>query len=70
LDPRHPRAAPWAFEWRAFGPARAGKNAAERGGGFRAEARGWKLALYLLLINLPFGIVTALVARVIIGERP
>lgn len=29
-----------------------------------------RFALYLLLINLPFGIVTALVARAIIGEQP
>jgi hypothetical protein len=27
-------------------------------------------AVYLLLVNLPFGIVTALVARAIIGDRP
>jgi hypothetical protein len=26
--------------------------------------------LYLLLVNLPFGIITALVARVIIGKHP
>jgi hypothetical protein len=28
------------------------------------------LTVYLLLVNLPFGIVTALTARAIIGERP
>jgi hypothetical protein len=28
------------------------------------------LTLYLVLINLPFGIVTALVARAIIGKKP
>ena len=27
-------------------------------------------AVYLLLVNLPFGIVTALAARAIIGQKP
>jgi len=31
---------------------------------------GPMFTLYLLLVNLPFGIVTALVARVILGEKP
>ena len=39
-------------------------------GAFGLKQGGWKLTLYLLLINLPFGIVTALVARAIIGETP
>jgi hypothetical protein len=48
-------------------PARMPRSGA---GAFGPKQGGWKLALYLLLINLPFGIVTALVARVIIGEQP
>jgi hypothetical protein len=32
--------------------------------------QGPMFMVYLLLVNLPFGIVTALVARAIIGERP
>ena len=31
---------------------------------------GLSFAAYLLLVNLPFGIVTALVAKAIIGNRP
>ena len=31
---------------------------------------GLGLAVYLVLVNLPYGIVTALVARAIIGEMP
>jgi len=31
---------------------------------------GLSFAAYLLLVNLPFGIVTALVARAIIGKNP
>jgi hypothetical protein len=31
---------------------------------------GPSLAAYLLLVNLPFGIITALVARAIIGKKP
>jgi hypothetical protein len=31
---------------------------------------GPRLAVYLLLVNLPFGIITALVARAIIGKKP
>jgi hypothetical protein len=38
-------------------------------GVFGLKQGGWKFAFYLLVINLPYGIVTALVARAIIGER-
>jgi hypothetical protein len=31
---------------------------------------GLSFAIYLILVNLPFGIITALVARAIIGEMP
>ena len=31
---------------------------------------GLSFAVYLLLVNLPFGITTALVARAIIGKKP
>jgi hypothetical protein len=31
---------------------------------------GPRFAVYLLLVNLPFGIITALVARAIIGKKP
>ena len=42
-----------------------------RGAGyFGLKTGGPMLMLYLLLVNLPFGIITALVARVIIGETP
>ena len=41
------------------------------GAGFFGLRQGGPLfTVYLLLINLPFGIVTALVARAIIGEKP
>ncbi len=39
-------------------------------GAFGLKLGGWKFTLYLLLINLPYGIVTAVVARAIIGEQP
>jgi hypothetical protein len=39
-------------------------------GYFGLKQGGPMFAVYLLLINLPFGIVTALVARVIIGKQP
>jgi hypothetical protein len=39
-------------------------------GYFGLRKGGPKFTVYLLLINLPFGIITALVARVIIGEQP
>ena len=34
------------------------------------EQGGPSFAVYLILVNLPFGIVTALVARAIIGKKP
>jgi hypothetical protein len=41
------------------------------GAGFLGlEKGGPRLMVYLLLVNLPFGIVTALVARAIIGKKP
>jgi len=39
-------------------------------GYFGLKAGGPMFTLYLLLVNLPFGIVTALVARAIIGSKP
>ena len=39
-------------------------------GYFGLEHGGPTLTLYLLLVNLPFGIVTALVARAVIGNKP
>jgi hypothetical protein len=39
-------------------------------GYFGLKAGGPKFTLYLLLVNLPFGIVTALAARAIIGMKP
>src|SRR5262245_7849527 len=39
-------------------------------GYFGLRNGGPKFTVYLLLINLPFGIITALVARAIIGEIP
>src|SRR5947209_20545122 len=38
-------------------------------GYFGLRKGGPKFTVYLLLINLPFGIITALVARAIIGEQ-
>ena len=40
------------------------------GAGYFGLARGPKFTLYLLLVNLPYGIVTALVAKAIIGKKP
>ena len=41
------------------------------GAGFAGLEHGGPLfTLYLLLVNLPFGITTALVARAIIGKKP
>jgi hypothetical protein len=41
------------------------------GAGLFGLAHGGPMfTLYLLLVNLPFGIVTALVARAIIGKKP
>jgi hypothetical protein len=39
-------------------------------GYFGLKQGGPMFTVYLLLINLPYGIVTALVARVIIGKQP
>ena len=40
------------------------------GAGFFGLHRGPTFTVYLLLVNLPFGIVTALAARAIIGRHP
>jgi hypothetical protein len=40
------------------------------GAGYFGLRQGPLFMVYLLLVNLPFGIVTALVARAIIGEKP
>jgi len=40
------------------------------GAGFFGLNKGPMLTIYLLLVNLPFGIVTALAARAIIGRHP
>lgn len=42
----------------------------QAGAGFFGLRQGPMFTLYLVLVNLPFGIVTALVARAIVGERP
>ena len=39
-------------------------------GYFGLKQGGPMFAVYLLLVNLPYGIVTALVARAIIGKQP
>ena len=39
-------------------------------GYFGLEHGGPKFTLYLLLVNLPYGIVTTLAARAIIGKKP
>ena len=40
------------------------------GAGYFGLNKGPMFTIYLLLVNLPFGIVTALVARAIIGKHP
>jgi hypothetical protein len=40
------------------------------GAGYFGLHQGPMFTVYLLLVNLPFGIVTALAARVIIGPKP
>ena len=40
------------------------------GAGYFGLNRGPAFTLYLVLVNLPFGIVTALTARAIIGKHP
>ena len=39
------------------------------GAGFFGLQRGPMFTLYLVLVNLPFGIITALTARAVIGEK-
>jgi hypothetical protein len=39
-------------------------------GYFGLRQGGPKFTVYLLLVNLPFGIITALAARTIMGEKP
>jgi hypothetical protein len=39
-------------------------------GPFGLRQGGPMFTVYLLLVNLPFGIITALAARMIIGEKP
>ena len=39
-------------------------------GYFGLQAGGPMFAVYLLLVNLPFGIITALMAKAIIGKKP
>jgi hypothetical protein len=42
-----------------------------KGAGFFGLAQGGPMfAVYLLMVNLPYGIITALVARAIIGTKP
>jgi hypothetical protein len=40
------------------------------GAGYFGLRQGPMFTVYLLLVNLPFGIVTALAARAIIGLKP
>ena len=40
------------------------------GAGYFGLRKGPMVTVYLLLVNLPFGIVTALAARAIIGDKP
>ena len=40
------------------------------GAGYFGLQRGPRFTLYLLLVNLPYGIITALTARAIIGKKP
>jgi len=40
------------------------------GAGYFGLKMGPTFTLYLLLVNLPFGIITALAARAIIGQKP
>ena len=40
------------------------------GAGYFGLNKGPMFTVYLLLVNLPFGIVTALIARAIIGKHP
>ena len=40
------------------------------GAGYFGLQQGPRFTLYLLLVNLPYGIVTALIAKAIIGKKP
>jgi hypothetical protein len=40
------------------------------GAGFFGLEHGPRFAVYLLLVNLPYGIITALVSRAIMGKQP
>ena len=40
------------------------------GAGYFGLQQGPRFTLYLLLVNLPYGIVTALIAKAIIGNKP
>jgi hypothetical protein len=40
------------------------------GAGYFGLNRGPAFTVYLLLVNLPFGIVTAMIAKAIIGKQP
>jgi hypothetical protein len=40
------------------------------GAGYFGLQRGPRFTLYLLLVNLPYGIITALAARAIVGKKP
>jgi hypothetical protein len=40
------------------------------GAGYFRLRQGPKFTLYLVLVNMPFGIITALAARAIIGAKP
>jgi len=40
------------------------------GMGMFGAASGPEMPVYLLIVNVPYGLVTALVARVLIGSRP
>ena len=40
------------------------------GAGYFGLQQGPRFTLYLLLVNLPYGIITALAARAIIGKKP
>jgi len=40
------------------------------GAGYFGLQRGPRFTVYLLLVNLPYGIITALAARAIIGKKP
>ena len=40
------------------------------GAGYFGLQRGPRFTLYLLLVNLPYGIITALAARAILGKKP